>query len=933
MFGTLLLGAALVVPFYTHLHFEPTDFEPFDSRFIAVGSATTVRFGANSVCVGKLRISWPKGSSPQALDLLPGKTNYIIGNVPERWRRNVPNYARLAYRGVAPGIDMVFYSSPSGQLEYDWIVAPGANPRGIRLRIDGARRLRLDSDGSLVAESREGELRQFVPRVHQGVHRVSARYAIHGNQVGIELSGYDRKQTLTIDPMLVYSTYLSVTNATNAQSIALDAAGNIYAMGLSSDGSSHFGTQNVYVAKLNPTGSTLLYSTIFGGTLDESAGGVAVDAAGNAYVTGTTQSHDFPTLNPLQSTNKGGSSAFITKVNSSGAMVYSTYLGGSSNQEAHGIAVDPSGNAYIAGNTLSKDFPTANPIQAALGGQGASNVFVAKMNAAGSALVYSTYLGGSGADTATSIAIDGAGNAYVAGTAGSANFPTVAAAQSQLAGGGGDAFVAKINAVGSALVYSTYFGGAGFDRANSIAADSSGNAYIAGDTMSADLPTSAGVLQPTNNACQCIKAFVAKFNAAGARVYSTYFGGESTDVANGIAVDAAGDAFITGYTFSSTFPLLNAFQNKIRGTGDAFVSMLNPAGSALMYSSYLGGATADEGFAIAVDSAGNAYVGGLTQSPDYPVAGSPYQGTLAGVTAAFLTKLSQTGSSCVFALTPASVNLTAGASSGTVAVQGPAGCTWSALSNAPFLSVFGNTDSFIYNVAANGGTAPRQGIVNVSGSKFIVNQGVRPQVFTGGVVNAADYTPRIAAGGLISIFGAGFSTSASATVGVSTAPVIYSGDGQINAQVPFEVAGQSSATLTINAAGQSGTAPVPLSTYAPAIFTVSQDGHGTAATIPAFSVTAGDNLSLFATGLGPVSPPVPTGTRAPITPLSSTPETPVVMIGGQQALVTFSGLAPTFFGLSQVNVRIPAGIPAASAVPVTIQIGGATRNTLPIGVR
>src|SRR5208337_325915 len=350
-----------------------------------------------------------------------------------------------------------------------------------------------------------------------------------------------------------------------------------------------------------------------GGSHDDFGFGIAVDAAGNAYVTGFTQSTDFPTVNPLQATNKaaastGNDTAFVAKLNPAGsALVYSTYLGGSGYDRGYGIAADSAGNAYVTGETLSTDFPTVNPLQASL--NGGENAFVSKLNAVGSALVYSTYLGG-GDDQANGIAVDSSGNAYVTGATGSTDFPTVNPLQAtNKAAGGTTVFVAKLNPTGSAPVYPTYLGGSRLDYGSGIAADSAGNAYVTGFTQSTDFPT-VDPFQSSYGGAE--DAFVAKLNPAGsALVYSTYLGGSNEDNGFGIAVDAAGNAYVTGRTYSTDFPTVNPLQatnNAVEGT--AFVTKLNPAGSALAYSTYLGGSNTDFGYAIAVDAAGSAYVTG-----------------------------------------------------------------------------------------------------------------------------------------------------------------------------------------------------------------------------------------------------------------------------------------------------------------------------------
>jgi hypothetical protein len=609
------------------------------------------------------------------LDQQAGHSNYLLGNDPSQWHTDVPLFGRVAYQQVYPGIDVVFYSNDQQQLEYDFDLAPGADPSQIALRFTGAQGQAVDGQGDLVLHLAGGDVVQQAPVVYQEVggvrSPVAGAYVVRGDgSVGVALGGHDRTQALVVDPALTYATYLGGNASDRGQAIAVDANGNAYVTGTTS--SNNFPTVNplqaalhagapvadVFVAKLNAAGSALVYSTYLGGSGGDVGYGIAVDGLGNAYVTGSTDSTDFPTANPLQATNHGvfNPNAFVAKLNAAGnALVYSTYLGGSGGDVGYGIAVDGAGNAYVTGSAFSTDFPTANPLQASNhNAHGVGNAFVAKLNAAGSALVYATYLGGSGGstggmspifsgDTGNGIAVDGAGNAYVTGETNSTNFPTTAGAFQTALNGFGDAFVTKLNVAGNALVYSTYLGGSRFggESGNGIAVDGAGNAYVTGLTTSTDFPTQ-NALQ-TQNRAGGSTAFVAKLNAAGsALVYSTYLGGSGGESGNGIAVDGAGNAYVTGDTGSTDFPTASPVQatnHNAHGVGNAFVAKLNAAGSALVYSTYLGGSGGDAGAGIAVDGFGNAYVTGTTRSTDFPTA-NPFQAAFGGGTEdAFVAKL------------------------------------------------------------------------------------------------------------------------------------------------------------------------------------------------------------------------------------------------------------------------------------------------------
>jgi hypothetical protein len=599
----------------------------------------------------KLRNANPAAKAT-GLDELAGTSNYFIGSDPAKWRTNVPTYAKVKYEGIYSGIDLVYYGNER-QLEYDFIVAPGADPRRIEFDVRGAKRIRRDAQGDLVLKVADGEIRWHKPVVYQekdGARElVAARYATTAtNRVGFELAKYDSSRLLYIDP-LIYSTYLGGSGGESGSGIAVDSAGNAYVTGYTQ--STDFptknplqpayagGTDDIFVAKINPTGSALVYSTYLGGSGDDLGSAIAVDSAGNAYVTGVTQSTDFPTQNPLQATNGGGpgctdcQDVFVTKINPEGsALVYSTYLGGSNQDNGVGIAVDSAGNAYVGGDTESSDFPiTPGAFQTVCNhGSGCfpnGDAFMAKINPSGSALVYATFLGGSNQDIVGGIGVDSAGNAYVIGTTASTDFPTVNAVQPAYGGGLDDAFVSKLNPTGSGLVYSTYLGGGDVDVGLSIAVDSAGSAYATGYTYSTNFPTK-NPLQPSNAGHG--DAFVTKFNGAGsALVYSSYLGGKSRDNAYGIAVDSAGNAYVTGLTASLTFPTKGSLQ-KFAGNQDAFVSKLNRAGSALVYSTYLGGSEFEAGVGIAVDSTDNAYVNGGTDSTNFPVTPGAFQTVCGG---------------------------------------------------------------------------------------------------------------------------------------------------------------------------------------------------------------------------------------------------------------------------------------------------------------
>jgi hypothetical protein len=460
------------------------------------------------------------------LEDLPGKANYFLGKDPARWRTQVPTYAKVEYRDLYPGVDLVYYGH-RGQLEYDLVLQPGADPARIVLAIQGADRLDVDGQGDLVLHTAGGAVRQRKPVIYQdvdGVRRqIAGGYVLKAaHQVAFQVGVYDASRPLVIDPVLVYSTYLGGSQThEHGLGIAVDSSGNAYVTGSVSFGhtSANFpttagafqpafgGSTDAFVTKLDPTGSRLVYSTYLGGSGSDVGASIAADAAGNAFVTGRTSSTNFPTtVGALQPSFGGGwADAFVVKLDPTGsALVYSTYLGGGGGPDpvggelpgdwGAGIAVDASSNAYVVGSTSSANFPTANAVQPASGGF--HDAFVVKLDPTGSALAYSTYLGGSSRDVGVGIAVDPAGNAYVIGSTLSADFPTANAVQ-PASGGFDDAFVAKLDPTGSALAYSTYLGGSEGEAGKAIAVDPSGNAYVTGWTQSTDFPT-AHPLRPVN---------------------------------------------------------------------------------------------------------------------------------------------------------------------------------------------------------------------------------------------------------------------------------------------------------------------------------------------------------------------------------------------------------------------------------------------------
>jgi hypothetical protein len=587
---------------------------------------------------------------------LPGVVHYLIGSDPTRWQRNIPTFAQVQCRGGYPGITVVYHSTPDGQLQVDFLVDPGADPGVIRLAIDGAEQMELTPLGDLTLQSDHQDVCLRKPVIYQedagGRTQIEGSYELtEDGHVRFTVGRYDAARQLVIDPVLVYSTYLGGSG-------------------------SELGTKSI-----------------------------AVDATGHAYIAGRTESLDFPTQNPLQPGHGGSfSDGFVAKLDPSGtALVYSTYLGGGSVDECTAIALDTVGNVYVSGSTASQDFPTTPGAFQGTHAGGSRNVFVAKLNAAGSNLVFSTYLGGGQFDHAHDIAVDALGAVYVTGETRSADFPTLNPLQPDLAGGL-EAFVTKLAPDGQALVFSTFLGGTATDRGQGIAVDSDGAVYVAGYTRSDDFPT-VNALQPTLGGES--DAFVAKLTPDGAAleyctylggsgneasdggshvvvdqgqaivltstfsddfptvnalqpasagdrdvalaklaadggslIFSTYLGGPGEEEAHGLALDNQGNIIIAGFA-NAGFPMVNAIQEDVVGAGgDAFVSILTGDGSILLFSTFLGGSDAGFARSVAVDPQGRIYVTGVTRSRDFPTTAGAFQETLGGIWDAFVAKLS-----------------------------------------------------------------------------------------------------------------------------------------------------------------------------------------------------------------------------------------------------------------------------------------------------
>jgi len=812
------------------------------------------------------------------LEKLPGISNYFIGNDPTRWRTHVPQYARIRYEGVYKGIDLEWYSR-QGQLEFDFVVSPGADPKQIQLAYEGAGPLLSGADGGLILRTPLGEMRSEKPLVYQLIQgrrlKVKGDYARLGrNRVSFEIAGYDRRRELRIDPLvLTYSTYFGGSGNDYCSAIAIDKAGSAYVTG--NTDSANFPVQSTYqkayggvgdafVAKLTPDGTALIYSTYLGGRNGDSGSAIAVDELGAAYITGSTASFDFPLQSPFQATLEGNnSSAFVAKLSSDGdALLYSTFLGGDDASAGTAIGVDTTKSVYVTGYTFATNFPVRSAFQPKLLGK--TNAFVTKFSPRGDALIYSTYLGGSVQDAGDGIALDANGAAYVTGNTTSLDFPTAAPFQAH-GSSLGNAFVTKFAPEGNALVYSTYLGGAGQDWGYGIAVDTQGSAYVTGLSRSPDFPTHSpfeGKFQGPE------EAFVTKLAPAGnALVYSTYLGG-GQDEGRAIAVDKAGSAYVAGFTSSPRFPTLLPYQAALRGVQNAFIIELTPTGNSLVYSTYLGGSgdgigNGDNGAGIAVDSAGAVYVTGFTTSSDFPTR-MAFDATLQSHYDGFVSKL----------------------------------------------ALINTTVSYIGSSATGTSRFAAGQLVSIYGNQLGPSAGSGLQLGPGGVVTTLNGGTRVLFDG-------------------TPAPILYASAGQVNTVIPCEVAGHSSTQVVVEYMGvQSTPVTVPLGPAAPGIFTVDGSGQGQAAALNqdnSFNglsnpAPRGSVVTFYATGVGPTSPCTDGATYPSDFPTLTLPI--IVGVGNGGAHVQYSGQAPDLVsGVAQFNVVIPTSAPTG-VVPLTLVVGG-----------
>jgi uncharacterized protein (TIGR03437 family) len=921
--------------------------------------------------------------------LLPGKANYFAGRDPSRWRTEIPTYRQVEVKGVYPGVDLVYYGA-GRELEYDFVVAPGADPDAIRLSYEGVEDLRVEANGDLVLTTKLGEIRQQNPVVYQETG--GKRQAIAGTHVrlgareaGFRVREYDRGRPLTIDPRLSYSTLLGGAGAEAAIAMTVDSSGNAYVTGATTSleypvASPYQGAANptavdAFVTKLNATGTALVYSTYLhgGDDTDQVAEAIAVNGKGEAFIGGSTESSSFPTTpGAYQTTTTDAccSDGFITKLSASGSsLVYSTYVGGADADDISALAVDSFGAVYATGeSTTAAIFPARTAaIQAANAG-GAGDAFALKLNPAGSEMVYATFLGGSEEDRGTGIAVDSAGAAYVTGWTDSTDYPRNLGLQTP--GGGRDVLFTYLNSEGSALGYSTRFGGLGQDAGAAIALDAQNGAYVVGRSASTNIQIYANAPPLANRGGNDV--LLAAFDANNVSC-AALWGGSGDDAAWGVAVDAARMPYVAGVTASADFPVTSgALQSARTGKEEGFITRRDCSQTG--YSSFLGGAGDDEVDAIALDPGGAVYVAGTTASADFPTTQGAFQTALRGASDAFLTKLeldcrnqmymavvagnNQTGTAETALASPLIVELRNGC---TGPVAGQRLLFGSGAATLDPATVVTGKDGRASSTATLG---PGEGSV-VIGVYARDDTGVvfAPEVHLDAVGRAAENVAVTSAAsyrrcgpspGMIAVaWGEGF--AARGTVATSLPlPTLLDGvivsvtdsagvlrnaglfavyPNQINFEIPAETQG-GPATVRITAPGGVQMVHITIESVCPALF--SRDASGTGAPAGQALRYAADGTFL---GASDAAQPIGMGqaTDQVILALYGTGfrgatglANVSVRIGGEVAEPLYAGVQPSFAGLDQLNVRLPRAVAGQGEVPVVLVVDGKAANTVTV---
>jgi hypothetical protein len=603
-----------------------------------------------------VRISFTNShiAEPEGRGELSFMNNYFLGNDPSKWLTDVHNYREVVYEDLYDGIDLV-YGVKDGHLKYEFHVNPGADPAQIEMTYEGIDRLRLDSDGAVIASTTVGDVKDLAPVSYQGKDEINCPFLVRGpTSFGFACEGRDDSRALVIDP-LVYSTFLGGTDGEDSQDIATAPSGNVYVVG-STDSSDFPATpgafdvsynfaRDVFVAKLNPNGSSLAWATFLGGSGSDGPNSIAVDSLEDIYVVGSTMSTDFPvTMGAFDTSYNGNSDAFVARFTGDGMLKWATYLGGTEGEGGHGIALDSSGNVVVMSVTDSSDFPVT-PGAFDTSHNGHADAYIAKLDPSGATLLWATFLGGGEEERiGPTVTLGADDSVYVVGTTHSDDFPVTPGAFDVNFVLHAKAFVAKLSPGGNALVWATYLGGSGIDSGHGIILDSLGDIYVAGGTNSTDFPVTPGAFDVTLDGTS--DTFIAKLNSTGSDlVWATFLGGSSSgEGVAGIALNVAGDVIVAGVTPSADFPVTpGAFDTTLDGMADGYLARLNPNGTGLLYATFIGGSGYDHISGIVLDSSGYVYLTGYTDSTDFPITPGAFDMTYNGWGDAFIAKIGPVG--------------------------------------------------------------------------------------------------------------------------------------------------------------------------------------------------------------------------------------------------------------------------------------------------
>jgi uncharacterized protein (TIGR03437 family) len=962
------------------LYFEPNQGQA-DSRvdFLSRGNGVTSYLNSHEAVFSvngspvRMRLLGATGSKPEGAEQLPGTSSYFRGSDQSKWRTGIPQFGKVHYRGVYPGVDVVYYGS-QGSLEYDFQIAPGADPSKIRIGYTGASRLRIDDRGDLILSTKTGDMVQKRPSVYQerdGVRtEIAAAYKLAGRgTVTLKIADYDRSRALVVDPVLKYGTFFGGPGGGGAQKVKLDAAGNVYLGGVlaipQSDSDPFSSVANsdsgeLAVIKFSPSQNAILFVAHLGTTGRNYMDGFNIDSAGAMYLAGRATTPDIPLVNPIlkqgtTSTAFFAMSAFFTKIAADGkSIVYSTYFDGNSGADAiYGVTVDANGNAYIAGEASSSNFPVLNSLYT----PGApNNAFLAKISPTGS-LIFSTVYP---MVVAFSVALDGVGGVYIGGSCSSNYFATQNSIQQTGTWGVPYAAAVKFSTDGQTVLYSTMFGdNVGGGQIQAIAADPQGNLYAAGVTEGNGTFPLVNPVQ--NHAGYGEDVFVAIINPQGnALTFSTYLGGNGDDWPQDLTMDAAGRIYVVGYTLSSDFPVLNPAPTSVPKSGEGkpyygFLSAFAPGGQSLLYSMYIGGSMVDDAWGVATDAANNVYVAGGSNSPDFPFTAAGYQKTNGGASDEFLLILGPDASSQIPSITStpqvvsffATFGAAAGPAPQTVALTAPAGVTLttsvSTASGGNWLTAALSGTSLTVSVNPAGLTgADYRGTIQVTAGSATASIPVILHVIPPPPV-LISYSPDPVplAGpfngpppGPLTITGTGFQKGASAHVYVSASGLptsyilapgqvtvidtntvqLYTGTGS---STPFAFA----VTVSNPYSAESNPLTIQIGSPSPQISAVQNAASGPQGG-NLQPVSPGEMITITGVDFGS-----PLGISAP-----SSYTTPVTQLADTQVLFDGVPVPLTYVSSSQINAVAPYSLAGKTSVNVTVQYLGvaSAATTLPV---